>query len=290
VLLLGALLAGAALLLWLGQPTGAVLLPLTGVLAAALVRRDRRARELAQQIAAGRLDEKIEVRPGALGDLDRAVNGLLQAQRVEQRLRSVLPAPLPAAAVQALLSGQLATHSESRMVAILLASFAGHHPGDRKQPGALELWRALAQIAQQQAQHHGALLQPCGDAVMLVFGAFGDQPAADSLRAALAAGEQLRQGCRSGRQLVISMALGTATAAALPGLGYCVLGAPVVEAMQLQHQALQSRQFGLVCGEGVFYALRQNTAAEWQPTDLRIPGPIRGEQVVYLRAEATPIH
>jgi class 3 adenylate cyclase len=283
-----ALLAGTGLLLWFGQPAGAVLLPLTGLLLAALVRRDRRARALARRIAAGRLDEKIEVRPGALGDLDRAVNGLLQARRIQQRLGSVMPSPLPSEAMQALLGGNLPTHGELRMVAILLAS-CGPRTGqrDRGQSSAVGAWRALALAGQDLAQRHSALLQPCGDAIMLVFGTFADQPVGESLRAALSVGEELRRSWRAGADgpLVISLAIGSAIAAALPGLGYCVLGAPVGEAIQIQQLALQSGQYGVLCGEGVYYALRQAPASEWQPTELRIPAAQRRAQVVYSRAD-----
>jgi class 3 adenylate cyclase len=274
-------------LLWLGQPVGALLLPLIGVLLAALTRRDRRARALAQRIAAERLDEKIEVQPGALGDLDRAVNGLLQARRIQQRLISVVPAPLPPEATQALLGGQLATHGQPRMVAILLASCAGHRASARphEPPAALRPWLKLAQAAQEQAQCHGALLQPCGDAVMLVFGAFADQPVGESLRVALRVGDELQRRWRAGaeQQLVLSLAIGLTVAAALPGLGYCVLGAPVGEAVQLQQLALQSSQYSVLCGEGVYYALRQNLATDWHPTELRIPVAERGAQVVYAK-------
>ncbi len=119
-----ALTAACGLLLWLGQLAAAVLLVLAGLLFHALRQRDRRTRALAQQIAAGHLDEKIEVRSGAWGELSRAVNGLMQEQRVQVRLRTVLPAPLPAAALQALLGGQLPAAGGARMTAVLLVSCA----------------------------------------------------------------------------------------------------------------------------------------------------------------------
>jgi class 3 adenylate cyclase len=282
------LVAGAGGLLWLGQPAGAVLLPALGLLLAALIRRDQRARALARRIADGRLDEKVEVRPGAWGDLDRAVNGLLQGQRLQQRLRAILPAPLPENAVQSLLNGRLPVAGEPRMVAVLLASCALPRSGEREQLAALGAWSTLAQTSQDLAERHGALLQPCGDAVMLVFGAFDEQIVGESLRAALSAGEVLRHEMRVagvGPSLVVSLAIGAALAAPLPGLGFCVLGAPVGEAKQIQQLALQSRQGGVLCGEGVFHALRQTSPTVWRPTELRLVSANRGLQTVYVRVE-----
>jgi class 3 adenylate cyclase len=289
-LLVAALAIATALLLWLGQPAGAALLPLAGLLLRALLQRDRRARALARQIASRRFDEKIEVRDGAWGELGRSVNGLMQAQRVQERLRAVLPAPLPAEALQALLGGQLSTAGEPRMTTVLLVSCAGCAAHERDQRGALVAWRALAQDAYDLAQHHSALLQPCGSAILLAFGAFVDQPIGESLRAALAAAEALQHSWRDSVEgavapLVLSLSIGPALAAALPGLGYCVLGVPVEEAVQLQQLAHQMGQHGLISGERVYYARRQADGEGWQPTDLRIPVPNRVAQVVYARIE-----
>jgi hypothetical protein len=197
-LLIVALALVSGLLLWLGQLAGAALLLLAGLLLHALRQRDRRARALARQIAAGRLDTKIEVGSGAWGDLSHAVNGLMQEQRVQVRLRTVLPTPLPAEALQ-------------------------------------RSWRDR-------------------DANTIV-------------------------------PLVLSLAIGQALTGLLPGLGYCVLGAPVEEAIQLQQLAHQMGQHGLISGEGVYYARRQADGPVWQPTDLRIPAPNRGAQVVYTHVE-----
>jgi class 3 adenylate cyclase len=281
-------LSGAGGLIWLGQPVGAVLLPALGVLIVALFRRDRRARTLARRIADGRLDEKVEVRPGAWGDLDRAVNGLLQGQRLQKRLRAILPTPLPENAVQSLLNGRLPAAGEPRMVAVLLASCALPRSGEREQQSSLDAWSTLAQTSQELAERHNALLQPCGDAVMLVFGAFEEQIVGESLRAALSAGEALRHEMRVagvGPSLVISLAIGAALATPLPGLGFCVLGAPVGEAKQIQQLALQSRHGGVLCGEGVYHALRQSPSPIWRPTELRLVSAHRGPQTVYMRVE-----
>ena len=101
-------IAGIVLIL-IGQFAALALLPLIALLLFAVDRRDRRAQALAARITDDRHFEKLEVPHGSWGDLARAVNGLLQDRRVEQRLRAALPSPLPLEAVQSLLGGDLAT-------------------------------------------------------------------------------------------------------------------------------------------------------------------------------------
>src|SRR5690348_8764583 len=108
------------LLIFAGQFAALALLPAIALLLYAIDRRDRRALALAVRIADDRRSDKLEVPPGPWGDLARAVNGLLQERRVEQRLRAALPAPLPLEAVQSLLGGDLAAGGQSRPVAVLL--------------------------------------------------------------------------------------------------------------------------------------------------------------------------
>ena len=290
-----ALIAGlttiAILLVWLGQPAGVVLLPMIGLLCAAVERRDQRARALAQQLAAGRLVEKFEVQRGEWGELSRALNHLLQEQRVQHRLRPAMPAPLPQEAVQALLGGNLSTSDKPRMTTVLLVSHFGR-ASEREGRGtkaALVAWQALAYAAQEEAQRHGALLQPCGDAIMLAFGVFTERPTGESLRTALVVAKSLQRnwrdrGINAGGPLVLSLASGPALTMALPGLGYCVIGLPVEQAVQLQYIARHARRRGLVCSEGVYYALRHSNSVGWQPTELRIPAS-NHPQVVYSWVE-----
>jgi class 3 adenylate cyclase len=292
VALIGIFVAAAMLLLWLRQPVGAALIPLIGLLLAKIERRNQYAHALAQQLAAGQLAEKLEVSSGGWGELSRAVNGLLQEQRVQQRLRLALPAPLPQEAMRALLGGTLPTSGKPRMTAVLLVSYAYQalEQAERAETTASLAWQALACAAQQEAQHHSALLHPCGDAIMLAFGAFEDQSAGQSLRSALATADTLlrswcRDGFNVGGPLILSLASGPALALALPGLGYCVVGAPVEQAVQLQNLAHRAGRQGLVCSEGVYYALRNSGSAGWQPTELRIPIPNRSPQIVYGRIE-----
>jgi class 3 adenylate cyclase len=285
-------LAAIALLVWLHQPVGAALIPLVGLLLRKIERRNQFAHALAQQLAAGELAEKLEVSSGGWGELSRAVNGLLQEQRVQQRLRLALPAPLPQEAMRALLGGTLPTSGKPRMTAVLLVSYAHQalEQAEHAQTTASLAWQALACAAQQEAQRHGALLHPCGDAIMLAFGAFEEQSSGQSLRSALATADTLLRswcpgGSTIGGPLILSLASGPALALALPGLGYCVVGAPVEQAVQLQHLAQRAGRQGLVCSEGVYYALRNAKDAGWQPTELRMPLPNRSPQIVYRRIE-----
>src|SRR5919202_473212 len=71
---------------------------------------------------------------------------------------------------------------------------AGEH-GVRR--AGLAAWQALALAAQAAAEQYGALLQPCGDAVMLVFGAFEDRPSRQSLHDALAAADLIQRSWRA---------------------------------------------------------------------------------------------
>src|SRR5262245_12209406 len=269
-----------------GQLAALALLPLIVLLLLAIERRDRRARALAARIADDRQVDKVEVPHGAWGDLARAVNGLLQERRVEQRLRAALPAPLPLEAVQSLLGGDLAAGGQSRPVAVLLVGAPIRAPawehGVRR--AGLAAWQALALTAQQAAQQYGALLQPCGDAVMLVFGAFEEQPARESLRRALAAAALLQRAWRDSDEagaLALALSSGHALAAALPGLGFCVVGAPVEQAVGLQQLAARARRSGLLCSEEAYRAFRRDDGAAWQPTDLRVSVANRPPQVVY---------
>jgi class 3 adenylate cyclase len=293
VALIATLAAAAALFIWAGQLAAVALLGLIMLLVRAIERRDQRAQALARLIADDQQSEKIEVPHGAWGNLTRAVNGLLQERRVAERLRQALPAPLPLAAVHSLLGGELLTGGQSRSVAVLLVSAPARAPawehGVRR--GGLLAWQALAQAAQEAAQHYGALLQPCGDAVMLVFGAFEEQPAHAALRDALEAAALLQRGwlaySETGAPLSLALASGYALAVALPGLGFCVVGAPVEQAVSLQQLAVHARRFGLMCSEEAYQSLRREHGSAWHPTDLRVSIANRPPQVVYRWGEAS---
>lgn len=290
--LIAALAITAVYLIWLGQLAAAALLALIVPLVRAIERRDQRALALARLIADAQPSAKVEVPHGAWGELTRAVNGLLQERRVADRLREALPAPLPLAAMHSLLGGELLTNGQSRPVAVLLVSAPVRAPaydqGVRRD--GVAAWQALAQAAQAAAQRYDALMQPCGDAVMLVFGAFEERPAHESLRDALDAADVLQRGWLAysdrGSPLSLALASGYALAVALPGLGFCVVGAPVEQAVGLQQLAARARRFGLICAEEAYQSLRREPGGAWQPTDLRVSIANRPPQVVYRWGEA----
>lgn len=275
------------LLIWAGQLAAVALVPLVFVLLRAIEARDRRAQALARRIADAEQVAKVEVPGGAWGDLARAVNGLLQERLVEQRMRDALPAPLPLEAVHSLLGGDLLTQGQSRLVAVLLIGAPARAPaweqGVRRT--GMAAWQSLARAAHDVAQQYGALMQPCGDALMLVFAAFDDRSAHASLRDALAAAGQIEQRWHADTAnvspLVLVLSSGYALTAALPGLGFSVVGAPVEQAVGLQQLALRARRFGLMCSEEAYQALRLDHGAEWHPTDLRVSLVNRPPQVVY---------
>jgi hypothetical protein len=80
------------------------------------------------------------------------------------------------------------------------------------------------------------------------------------------------------------MASGTALVAMLPGLGYCVLGAPVDQVLTLGRLALGTPAFRLLCDESAYFALRRNAPQGWSLTSLRLPGEAGKPQPVYGRA------
>jgi class 3 adenylate cyclase len=273
------------------QSVAALLVPLVAALAVEIVWRDARARVLAQQITTGQPSEKLEVPRGAWGDLSRAINSMVQQRRVQQRLQSAAPAGLPDAAVQAILSGELYGAHEPRMVSVLLLSAGRQRADDRARRTAIQAWQKLAASAHAHAQQHGALLQPYGDALMLVFGAFSEQGAAVTARAALSVGAALQGAWRAhtdGREgaLVLSIATGPAWITMLPKLGCSVIGAPVQQASRIMQLAHEAHYDGPLCNEEMFYALRSRSRANWQPTSLRLHAQNRSPQPVYCWREA----
>jgi class 3 adenylate cyclase len=287
------LIIASGLLFLSGQFVAVALLPVLALLLHAIARRDRRAQALASRIVDAEQVEKVEVPDGPWGDLARAVNSLLQERRVEQRLRAALPTPLPLEAVHSLLGGDLAAGGQSRPVAVLLVGAPARAPAWEQgvRHAGLVAWQALARAAQETAQQYGALLQPCGDAVMLVFGAFEDRPASESLRHALAAAARLQRSWQEGVEnrhaLALALASGHALAAVLPGLGFCVVGAPVEQAVGLQQLAARARRSGLLCSEEAYHALRRDSGSAWQPTDLRVSIANRPPQAVYRWGESS---
>ncbi|HEU4327713.1 MAG TPA: hypothetical protein VFS21_31525 [Roseiflexaceae bacterium] len=285
--LAGLVLAVAGLLL-IGQLLAALLMPLVVALAVELRRRDRRALALARRLAQDQPADKIEVPRGPWGELARAVNSLQQQRRLEERLHNATAAPLPEDAVQALLDGIEPNEHEPRVVTVLVVSCGdAERAANRRRRALLSAWQAVARAARDQAGVHGALLQPCGDALLLAFGAFSERPADATALAAVQAAERIRQTWDQhqpdGAPLALSIASGSALVAMLPGLGYCVLGAPVDQALTMGRLALDTLAYRMLCDEGAFFALPRMTRDSWRATGLDMPGESGVPLTVYGR-------
>lgn len=268
-----------------GQALASLLAVIVGALLLELEQRNQRARLLAQQLVAGQTLEKLEVPQGAWGELCRAINALVQEQRMQDRLRAASPASLPADGIRAMIEGGLPGGGTQRIVAILLIGGAatGLSQAGRDRRPSVQAWQALANASQAIAQRHGALLQPCGDAIMLVFGAFSEQPVDSSLLAAVAAAEGLRMAWRgqATTPLAFSVTSGSVTVTTLPGLGCCVLGSAVEQALQIERLALASPFYRMLCDEAAYYALRRHASQTWRPTEFRIQSSAGRPQIVY---------
>ena len=280
---LGVTLTVVALML-LGQALASLLAVIVGVLLLELEQRNERTRLLARQLIARQTLEKQEVPQGSWGELCRAINALVQEQRMQDRLRTALPGSLPANGVRAMIKGELCGDTQ-RTVAVLLigGAGAGQAQAGRECRPSLAAWQTLANASQLIAQQHGALLQPCGDAIMLVFGAFSEHPVAHSLLAAVAAAEGLRTAWQGHivHPLAFGITSGTVTVTTLPGLGCCVLGSPVEQALHIERLAIASPFYRMLCDETAYYALRRYAHQTWRPTEFRIQSSEGRPQVVY---------
>jgi class 3 adenylate cyclase len=259
----------------------------------------RRIVALTRRIVTGDLSRKLEVSDGAVGALCHAVNGLLQQRRVQERLQALLPA-LPVSVHQRLLDDPASMRfgQNTPLATVLLVGRAGpgaRNPDDPRKNAAVCL--LLAEEAQQQAGRYGALMQLCGESLLLVFGALEPQSRAAGLQAALETAQALRQrwdeaGPLARGRLSLSIASGNVVAGVLPGLGYSAFGPPIEQALRLQHLAAACPEYALLCSEDAYASLRRATGspepavgaatpAEWLPTDLRLLQPGRPPQAVY---------
>lgn len=277
------------LLLALGQVLAAALAVIVGGLLLEIEQRNARTRMLAQRLVVGHGVEKIEVPRGAWGELCRAINTLVQEQRQQEQLRFVAPQPLPEDTLRALLDAAPPGTGTQRVVAVLLVSCIGVQPARANQRHTLNDWQALAQASQSLAQQHGALLQPCGDAIMLALGALHPCPIDVALASAVAAAQQLRTNWHTDSRrvpLAISITSGVVTVTTLPGLGCCIIGEPVEQAIQIKRLALAAPSYSMLCDESAYFALRRREAT-WRPTEFRVASSTGHTQVVYGALAAT---
>lgn len=275
-------LAASTMLVALNQVLAALLVVVVGALVLELEQRNARARALAERLVAGQVLEKLEVPRGAWGELCRAINTIVQEQRTQDRLHAAAPHMLADDSVRTLIDGSSAGVGTQRTVAILLVSCMGNPAQATRHRPSVSAWQALAHAAQSVARQHGALLQPCGDAIMLVFGAFTERPLPASLLAALGSSNAVRAAWQhTGTALAMSVTTGNVMITTLPGLGCCVIGAPIEHAIQIERLAVASPYYQLLCDETAYYAMRHHYDSLLQPTEFRIQTDNGRPQIVY---------
>jgi len=212
------------------------------------------------------------------------VNTLLQQQRLHQHTESLHPF-LPVDASARLLGTTLPPDGTPRMLTILVVGYTGTLGSQSDVARShLQALHRLSTTIQQQAERHNALLERCGDLILLAFGAFDETPRTKTLRSALQTMQVLRQTWDSSSPrgaLTFSLASGEALAVALPGLGYTVIGSPVAHALQLQPLAMTHPEYALLCSEEAYMTLRRLDSTNWLSTGLRLPYPDQSSQVVY---------
>ena len=276
------MLAASTLLVALNQVLAALLVVVVGALVLEIEQRNARARALAERLVTGRVQEKVEVPRGAWGELCRAINTMVQEQRTQDRLRVATPHTPADDGERTLIDCSVAGIDAQRTVAILLVSCMGNPSHATRHRPSISTWQALAHAAQSTARQHGALLQPCGDAIMLVFGAFTERPLPESLLAALGSGDALRAAWHhTGTALAMSVTTGNVTVTTLSGLGCCVIGAPIEHAIQIERLAIASPYYRLLCDETAYYAIRHHYDSPFQPTEFRIQTDHGRPQIVY---------
>jgi hypothetical protein len=212
--------------------------------------RERDMRRMAAALADDDIEAKLEVAEGAWGELCHAINRLLQQRRSEQQLHRLI-ADLPAPLAARLANLTLPPDGLACEVVVLgLGSLPG--AGD-----PVEQLREASRAAAQQAGLHGALTIRAGNRLLLVFGGLGEARPEAALRAAQRAAFGLRDAWAARPERLrptLSLASGSARGVALPGLGYCVIGPPIDQALALLDAG---RPAALICSERAYMSLRR---------------------------------
>lgn len=229
----------------LGEPAGRAGAPATLGRAARRNRAPRPARARAGPAHHGRAwRSRCPAGPGASW---RARSTTCCTSAGFSSLRDALPTPL---AALPLLGGDLLTAGQARQVAVLLVSAPVRGPAWEQgvRPAAAAAWhRAGKRGCRRRPALRGAAaaLRRCGDAGVWRL----RRPGRAGSAARRACGRRrAEQGWRRRRAalapLSLALASGYALATALPGLGLCVVGAPVEQAVGLQQLALRARRLG----------------------------------------------
>ncbi len=235
-------------------------------------------------IASGQPLSKIEVQEDALGELCHAVNNVLQQQRLYHHTQALLPT-LPTRATMTLCHTHIPDEGIPHTVTILVVGYTRATP---RQPAAtdqhIQALRNLAAVLQEQIETHHALVERCGDLLLLAFGAFDTIPLTTTNRQAVQTAQALRQTWNSNSPrgaLTFSLSSGSALALVLPGLGYTMIGAPLQQALHIHQIALAHPSYSLLCSEECYVTLRHTIDAAWTVLSPRVLSPDQRDQAVY---------
>jgi|HigsolmetaAR202D_1030399.scaffolds.fasta_scaffold02377_11 hypothetical protein len=209
--------------------------------------------ELATHLSRGETLNKLEVSHGAWGRLCHAVNNLVQQQRLFQRSRDLLPS-LPEEMLNGLLEGEISTGQTTQVATVLLLGYQPSQAATARE--IAEEWKRFAQLVQQAAAPHGALVQRCGDQLLLVFGLGRQSLSTPGLRSALETLRILLTSPYSDR-LQMALSAGPLLAGAIDGLGYGVIGQPLTRAQHLLGRLNHYAAYHLLCDEECYVGLRQ---------------------------------
>lgn len=225
----GSLLIGT--LLWLNQPLAALLVPFIMLLLVMQSLRQGRVRTLARQLMYHQSLQKFEIPRGEWGDVYRALNSVTQSRRVQQRVYSRFMPDLPADAMAMLIDEGNMHASDMRNVVVLSIRYTANKQQRQDLHDSFDQWREFVGFAQQCGQRYNALIQPCGDGYMLVFGAFQEQPTGLLVQTVIKVAEELEQQwsqCKAGAiPLHMYLTSGPVLIATVPSVGCCVFGPPV---------------------------------------------------------------
>jgi hypothetical protein len=258
LLLTGLVLAGAVLAWFLpGLAAALALLAIVG-LGWERQRLEHDMDRLAAHIRAGNFDNKLEVDSGSWGDVCHAVNGLLQQQRRERRLRRLVP-PLPLSVAEALSAAHWPGDGIRRPVVVLALGLQAE-PGFVAAPTPIPSLNALRQLSAASwncAHTYRALPERYGNIMLLCFGAFDDNYQ-HSIRDALQSARTIRQQLGAAaldQQLRCGLAGGDGHISAAIELGTRIDGSPRNQALELQHLAAISPSDWLLCSEAIYLQL-----------------------------------
>jgi hypothetical protein len=265
LLLAGLVLAGAMLALF--QPGLAATLALLTIVGLGWerLRLERDMGALATHIRTGNFDSKLEVDRGSWGEVCHAVNGLLQQQRRERRLRRLVP-PLPLSVAEALSAAHWPGDGIRQPVVVLAL-------GLQARPGfvstatiatpSLNALRLLGAASWNCAHTYRALPERYGNVMLLCFGAFDDNYQC-ALRDALQSARTIRQQLRAAtldQQLRCGLAGGNGHISAAIEIGTRIDGPPRDHALELQQLAAGSPVDWLLCSEEIYLQLYSDQPA-----------------------------